>query len=154
GIGDLIMVLQKCDERGRQQIQPGLATAFLLPRVPLSLVQIAILERGEKLLRCAEVIGVVRLVSASEGDHRRVVEVVVPEAVEAITIGFERPNQPWMLRFILSNEESGPSPRGEANGMADFGEDVAAGFDRVIVDVLRCVETQTVQMKFFDPVDG
>ena len=85
GVGDLVVVLDEGDECAPAAARrPGVPRRLLLPLVALALVEVAVLDRRDELLRRAEVVGVVGLVVAGQRDHGAVVEVVVPERVEAI----------------------------------------------------------------------
>src|SRR5262249_4841490 len=78
-------------------------------------------------------------------------EIVVPKGVETAASGFWRTNEPSVLAFVLGDEEDVALTGGFAAVTGDFGEDMIG---RVIVDVLRGIETQTVEVKFGDPISG
>jgi hypothetical protein len=72
------------DERRRRQVERGRAATLLLPLVTLPLIEVSPLRRGDKLLRRAGVIGVVRLIVTGDGDERAVMEIIVPQRVHAV----------------------------------------------------------------------
>ena len=77
------------------------------------------------------------------------VEVVVPEGVDAETSLARRPDQTRLLRFVFGHQK-GASARGRSadlpgNGRQDM-------LFRYVVYGLRRVEPQTVEMKFLDPI--
>ncbi len=114
GVGDLVVVLEEVDERRRRQVERRGAAALLLPRVPLPLVEKAVLDARDQLLRRAEVVGVVGLVAAGQRHQRRVVEVVVPERVEAVAALRGRAHQLRLLRLVLGDDRSSARPRPRA----------------------------------------
>ena len=63
-ISDLVMVLEIAHKGGWRQVEGRPAAAFLLPSVPLSLIEIAVLHRRNELLRRAAVIAVIGLMVA------------------------------------------------------------------------------------------
>src|SRR6185436_5619873 len=83
GVGDLVVILDIRDERVWREIEAGRASRFLLPAVPLPLIQVPVFRAGNELLRGARVVAVVRLAPARQRDDRGVVIVVVPERIEA-----------------------------------------------------------------------
>src|SRR5262249_10872244 len=83
-VGDLVVILKERDERRRLKSPARGAARSALPVVVLTLKQVAILGRRDELLRLAASVAVVRLRASGERDHRAVMKVVVPEAVEAV----------------------------------------------------------------------
>src|SRR5579864_478862 len=79
------MVLKKVDERSRLHSQSGLSAALLLPRISLALEEVAVLNRGDELLRGAQIVAVVGGALPGQRGDRAVVIVVVPERVEAVS---------------------------------------------------------------------
>ena len=106
GVRDLVVVLQERDERGRRQVQRRGPAALLLPGVPLPLVQVPPLHRRQDLLRGAAVVRVVGLVVAGQRDARAVVEVVVPQRVQAVAAGLGRAHHPRLLRLVLGDQQA------------------------------------------------
>ena len=92
-VGDLIVVLDEIDEIRRAQPVGWLAAHFLLPGKPLALIQEAAFHRRNEFLRSAPVIRVIRLVVAGECDMGAVMEIVVPERIEAIAAVLRRADQ-------------------------------------------------------------
>jgi hypothetical protein len=80
------VVLNEGDKcvRGRTESR-GAARCFL-PEIRLSLKQITVLGCGNKFLRRAEKIAVVRFPSSSQGDDGAVMEIVVPNRIEIVAI--------------------------------------------------------------------
>ena len=83
--------------------------------------------------------------------HRAVMKVVVPERVETVAALLGWPHEPRVLRLILRNEKDRPVAGRFARATADRFDDMRA---RGVVDLLRGVEPQAIQMKFVDPVAG
>src|SRR5262249_21253327 len=81
-VRELVVVFDVVDEM-RWRKPPGRrSTALRLPLVALPLVEAAVFDRRNELLRRACVIGVVSVVAAGERDGGGVMEVVVPQPVE------------------------------------------------------------------------
>ena len=76
-VGNLVVVLEEGHKRRRLQPK-GRGAAALLPCVALSLVQVSPLERRNKLLECASIVGVVGLTAPRQRDHGAMVKVIVP----------------------------------------------------------------------------
>ena len=130
GVGDLIMV---CDERHhalRRQVAAGPATAFFLPAVKLPLVKKAVLDRGDKFLRRAAVVGVVGRVAAGQRDERGVMQVIVPKAIEPVAAGGGWPHEFRFLRLVLGDQDDRALARRLARGAAERGQDVLGGVRR------------------------
>src|SRR5207302_11386585 len=83
-VGHLVVVLQIGQKRCRPEIKGRSTTPPLLPRIALPLVKIAPLKGGNQLLRRPPVIAVVGCTEPGQRHHRTVVEVIVPECVEAV----------------------------------------------------------------------
>src|SRR5439155_19579183 len=92
-IGNLIVVLQKSYEGPRWNIARGSTTMLLLPLAPLALIQIAVFAGRHQLLRAAQVVRIIRLIMARQRDQRRVMEVVIPQTVQAIAAALRRSNE-------------------------------------------------------------
>ena len=84
--------------------------ALLLPRVILALVEKAALDHRYELLRRAEVIRVVSLATTGECDLHAVVEIVVPELVEAVAPLVPRPCETRTLGLVLGDDDCPPRP--------------------------------------------
>jgi hypothetical protein len=68
-------------------------------------------DRGDQLLWRPGVVAVVRLGTAREGDRGAVVEVVVPQGVEAMAACLRRPDESRLLLLVLGDEEHRPAAR-------------------------------------------
>jgi hypothetical protein len=62
-----------------------------------------------------------------------------------------RPQESYVLRLVFTDDQRPARARDISNALADLGDDVSLA---VIVDVLRRVEPQPVEMKLIDPVAG
>ena len=119
GIGDLVVILDEGHERRRLQSKTGRAATLLLPGIPLPLVEVAPLERRDKLLGRAVIIGVIGLVAPGQRDHGAVVEVIVPEGIEPIAALRWRAYQVGLLPLVFRHQE-GSAPVGRlAHGAGD-----------------------------------
>ena len=88
---------------------------------------------------------------AGQGDDCRMVEIVVPQGIQTVAADLGRPYQSDVLRLVLGNKVGGPAAGGLPYAASDDGQDVIRG---VVVNVLRGVQTKSVQMEFFNPVAG
>src|SRR5262249_17362081 len=113
-----------------------------------------VLDRGDEFLGCPTVVGVIGLAAAGQGDHRRVMEVVIPKRVESVTAAIDGPNDPWMLRLVFTDDDDGPAASRRPGPAADLGEDVFRRVWVVVVDGLRGVESQPVEVELVDPIGG
>ena len=77
------------------------------------------------------------------------VEVVVPHRVEATPALVERTDELRLLGLGLGEDEDRAFARGRARARADLAEDVDGG---CIMDALRRVEAEAVEMELVDPV--
>jgi hypothetical protein len=111
GVGDLVVVLKKGHKRRRLQSKTRRTATLLLPGRPLPLVEVAPLERRDKLLGSAAIVGVIGLVVSGKRYHGAVVKVIVPEGVEAIAALRWWAYQLGVLPFVLRHQEGGP-PQG------------------------------------------
>lgn len=150
-VGHLIVVLDEGDERGGPNAPRGGTAILSLPGVSLALVEIAVLRCRDELLGYAEVVGVVRLVSARQRDERAVVIVVVPHRVQAVSPFGNGPHHPRVLRLVLRHEQDGAAAGRRARRGRELREDVTR---RGVVNGLRCVEAQAVEMELPYPVTG
>src|SRR5690606_27731370 len=83
GVGHLVVVLQVVDEGRRRQAARRRAAPLALVGVPLPLEEVAVFGARHEFLWRAAVIFVIGLAMAGEGHHGAVMEVVVPQRVEA-----------------------------------------------------------------------
>ena len=78
-----------------------------------------------------------------------VMEVVVPDGVEAEPAFRARTDEFGILRLVLSDDYDIPVVRGGSGASGQLREDVLIG---VVEDLLRRVETQPVEVEFANPV--
>jgi hypothetical protein len=149
GVRHLIVVLRERDEPHGWQVERGRAATVFLPSVPLALIQETVFHGRHELLRSASVPGVVGLGAPRGGDHGAVVKIVVPERVEAVAALLARSHEPSQLSLVLTDHDRAARGRGAAHRLDDFFENVRGG---LVEDLLRGVETQSVQMELLDPV--
>src|SRR5204862_6361030 len=109
----------------------------------LSLVEIAPLERGDKLLGRAAIRGVVRLPSSREADARSVMEVVVPEGIEAAAPFLAGTQEIRRPGFTLGGHENPSRERGLARGPHDPFQNMLL---RLIDDRMSGIEAESVQV--------
>src|SRR5829696_6546452 len=93
----LIVVLEKGDELCGFEPGRGRPPARLLPHVPLPLKEEPPLGERDELLRSAAVIRVIGLASSGDRDGSGVVEVVVPQRIEAKPAVLNRTECPDVL---------------------------------------------------------
>ena len=151
GVGNLVMVLQKGHKHRRLQVQGRGAPPLLLPCVILPLVEAAILEGRDQLLRGAVIISVIRLVAAGHRHHSAVVEVVVPERVKAIAALRRGADQLGVLRLVLAHQQGGAATRRLPHPAGHGRQNVVR---RSVIDVLRGIDAQAVEVKLLNPVAG
>src|SRR5579884_593523 len=133
----------------RLDVERRRAAPLLLPGVPLALIEEAVLHRAQKLLRVAAIAAVIRLVATGRRDARRMMEVVVPQAVEPAAVDRLRAKQARALRLVFADDDRATSAGRVAYLARHRGDDVRRRF---VEDLLRRVESQSVEMKFLDPV--
>src|SRR5262249_37439136 len=121
---DLIMILDERDERGGRKPEGRRAAPLLLPAITLALIQKAPLQDRYEFLRPTEIVRIVSGVHSSEGDHRGVVEVVVPAGGGSVPSRRDRPPEPRVLRLIFGHEQRGAAARGSAHTSGHRGNDV------------------------------
>src|SRR5580692_7160013 len=85
-------------------MQPGSPAALLLPAVVLSLIKKPVLHSGDEFLRFPRIVRVVGFVASGERHHGAVMEIVVPQRVQAVASFLRRLNQPYLLRFIFRHD--------------------------------------------------
>src|ERR1051325_10487695 len=79
GIGNLIMVLDVINKTPRLEAKSRRAPALLLPAVALALKQKTPFQCGDEFLGRPSVIRIVGLGPAGQGDHGRMMEIIVPK---------------------------------------------------------------------------
>ena len=130
----------------------GVPRGLLLPAVPLPLIEVAPAQRRDQLLRAPEVVAVVGLVASGQRHARRVMEVVVPHAVQAVAA-------------VVGGARRGARPAARARRRSDVARPRAAARTRrpiaartcsgdVVVDGVGGVEAQAVEVELVDPVAG
>ncbi len=129
----------------------GVPRPLPLPRVSLPLVEKPSLDGRDELLGGPGVVAEVRLGAPREGDRRGVVEVVVPQGVEVVAAGRHRADEPHVLRLVLGDEEHRSPAGARPRPARDRRQHVLRG---IVVDVLRGVQPEPVQVKLVDPVAG
>src|SRR5262245_8228991 len=150
-IGDLVVILNEVYEGRGRNLQTRCSARFLLPFVPLALIKVTVLDRGDELLRFAEVVGVIGFVPPGHRHHRAVVEIVIPERVDPITALLGRPDENRLLWLVFGDDDDRP-PTSRLTGASRYcRQDVIV---RRIVNVLRRVQSQAVEVEFLDPVSG
>jgi hypothetical protein len=79
------MPVHGCDLHadGRRLIFDDRAARFLLPLIPLALIDEPPLDDGQELLRGASIIRIIRLPAPGQGDTTDMMEVIAPDSVEA-----------------------------------------------------------------------
>src|SRR5262245_53511361 len=121
---DLVVILEKRDEFVGRDVETWLTATFPLPRAPLALKEIAVLDCGNQLLGRAAIVGVIGLTASGQRHHGSMVEVVVPEGVESVAALFDGSDEMWMLRLVLvGHNDQSPLCR-VAHSTADLGQDV------------------------------
>jgi hypothetical protein len=80
-----------------------------------------------------------------------VVEVVVPEGVEAVAACRERSHEADVLRLVFRHQQRRALPRRAAHAAAERGQDVLRGG---VVDLLGRVQPEPVKVILLDPVCG
>jgi hypothetical protein len=120
------VVLEKMHEGRRRQVERRRATRLPLPRVPLALIEKAVLDARDQFLRRAGIVRVVRLAPPGQRDERRVVEVVVQDRIDPVTTRRRRADERGLLRFVLGSDEQ-----------ASFARDTARTGDDLRKDMLR-----------------
>src|SRR5262249_61799884 len=120
-------------EPRRRRVESGSTAGAALPLVALTLVEIAPLRRRDELLGRAAVAGVVALGLTPERHPHAVMEIVVPQRVEAIAPTVPGPDQPRLLRLVLGHENGGAPPRRHAHLAGDRRQDMIG---RLVEDAL------------------
>ncbi len=76
-------------------------------------------------------------------------KIVIPHPIQTVAAFIRRPCHPGFLQIVLGDENDGTRTRRLARGETDCAYDVFVG---LIANGVCCVETETIEMKFFDPV--
>ena len=151
-VGELVVVLDEDDEPLRLEVEGRGAAGLLLPAVALALVEEAVLRGRDQLLRAPLVVAQVGLVAAGQRHDGAVVEVVVPQGVEAEAAPLAGPDEAHGLGLVLAHDEDPAGCRGLAGAAGELGQDVLVALAEV-VDVLGGVDPEAVDVELVDPVD-
>lgn len=128
-VGDLIVVLQEVNEPGRAALSNCRGAARrILPVVALALEEISVFRRRDEFLRRAVMIVKISFPPARCRDHGRVMEIVIPDGVQAIAAERRGIHQATFLRLVLGNEIDRAAGRTFSGLPADIGHDVIAAF--------------------------
>src|SRR5262249_49759375 len=111
-ISNLIVVLNEIDEGRARDFQTGRPPPPLLPSVPLALIEVAVFDRRNKLLRLAQIVRVIGFLAPGHRDHRAVMEIVVPERVNSATALLRRPDEDRLLRLVFGDDDDRTPSRG------------------------------------------
>src|SRR5271163_5074271 len=149
GIGDLIVVLQKDNKTLCRKIERGRAARLLLPLVALPLIEKAVFGGGDELARATAVVRIVGLVMAGQCHHSTVMEVVVPQRIEAVSAPLHWARELGVLRLVLSDNKGDSAAPCRTHLPGNSGDDMIV---RSIENCLRRVEPQSVEMILVDPV--
>ncbi len=127
----------------------GRSAALLLPFIVLALIQKPTLCGGNEFLRTAGVVVEVALARAGQCYPRRMMEVVVPHAIQIKPALIQRKELLAALALIFGHHEDFPRA-GRPTCMAnEIGDDMHR---TAVIDRLDCVQSQAVQMKLVDPI--
>src|SRR3954454_11350487 len=144
-VGELFMFLDEDDEPLRLEVEGRGAAGLLLPAVSLALVEEAVLRGRDQLLRAPLVVAQVGLVAAGQRHDGAVVEVVVPQGVEAEAAPLAGPDEAHGLGIVLADDEDPAGCRGLAGAAGELRQDVLVALVEV-VDVLGGVDPEAVDM--------
>src|SRR4051812_30276304 len=142
----LVVTLEECDEVLWSEAKSRRSAALLLPWVILTLVQESVLGSGYEFLWLPPISAEIRFVVSRQRDERRMMKIVVPHRVDA-----EVSHQPGVLRFVFRDDDDRSRGRCVSGPLDDLGDEVAWGF---VEDVLRRVESKSIEMELVDPVSG
>jgi hypothetical protein len=128
----LVVVLQEGDER-RGLETGGRGTArLILPAIALALVEKAALGERYELLRPTAIVGEVGLVTAGKRHARAVMEVVIPDRIEAMPSLLPGSYQACVLRFVLAHDVEPARTCGHRDGTREFGQDMLMALVEVV----------------------
>ena len=131
------MILDVGHKRRRRHAVGSRPARLRLPRVTLSLKQVAVLGGRNQFLRRAVMIRVVGFAPPGHRDDRAVMKIVVPHRIETVATGINGPNEAYGLRLAFGDQNDWLAARSRARAASDVGNHVAL---RSVVDRLRCVE--------------
>src|SRR5690349_17689597 len=133
------MVLNEGDKCVRGRTECGAAPRSFLPKVGLTLKQVAVLGRGNKFLRSAKIIGVVGFPSPGQRDGGAMMKIVVPHRVEIVTTFGSRPYELDDLSLVFCDQNNRSRRGCFAGGPAHRADDV---FVRVVMNRIGGIETK------------
>src|SRR5215475_2403345 len=145
------MVFDKGDERRRLEIEGVSAARLFLPCVELPLIEESPLCRGDKFLRSSRVVRIICLAMPGQRDVRSVMEVIVPDGIQAVAALSASADEAGVLLFVFGDQEDGPLSGGASCFARDVAKDVVG---RIVEHLLGGIEPQAVQMELLDPVAG
>src|SRR4051794_35273913 len=99
------MILNEVHERSGRQPATGRSTSLLLPVIPLTLKQVAILGGRDELLWRSAVVGVVGFTVACQSHHGRMVKIIVPQSVCAVALILNLFDNLYFLWFVLRHND-------------------------------------------------
>src|SRR5213083_2413723 len=76
-------------------------------------------------------------------------KIIVPGCVQSIASFFGRLNESRILAFVFGNHHNGAGAGGASRFTVDFEKNMRR---RLIEDLLRCIQPETVKVEFFNPV--
>src|SRR5437016_14510714 len=108
------MILNEGDERVWGRTKSRRAARCFLPEVGLSLKQITVLGCGNKLLRRAEIIAVVRFPFSGQRHDRAMMKIIVPNCIEIIAAFAARTDELRNLPLVFGDQNN----RARSSGFA------------------------------------
>src|SRR5437763_2226793 len=143
------MILDDRDACRRSRSKGRPAARRSLPDIGFALKKIAVLHRRNDFLPRPQVIRAIRFSSSSQRDDGAVMEIVIPNCIEAVAAFAASPNQFGFLPFVFRDQNDRALTCRLARGAANGPNNV---FIRIVQDALRGVEAESIEMEFFDPV--
>jgi hypothetical protein len=113
------------------------------------LIKITIFCRRHEFLRATHVIGVVGFVSASQGNDRSVMPVVIPESVKIVAALRTSPNHLCFLTFVFREQNDRALACCAPSRSPDRTYNIFLG---AIENALRRIKTKPIEMEFLNPV--
>src|SRR5688500_761110 len=128
-VGHLIVVLETTDRAQWRDIERRQPARLLLPRIALALKEEGMEGAGDEFARLALIVGVVREAAAGQRDDGGMVEVFIPDGVEAAAALVGRPHKSGVLRLMLADDQERPAAGRLSRFPRDCRDDV---FGRVV----------------------
>src|SRR4029453_10513286 len=136
-------------ERGPGKMACVSTSSFLLPRIPLPLIeQIPSGDRGKPVSR-SRIVGEVRFPPPGQCDERRVVPIFVPETVDAMTVRLVRHQPRNVLRLALRDHVDAPWRASVTATSRELVDDIPG---RTIDNRMRGVEAKSVEVILLQPM--